>query len=142
MACPHVAGVTALIKKKHGDWTPAMIRSALITTAGTLDNTDREILDNGVTDRNGNIKAATPFATGAGHVRPQLAMDPGLVYDASARDYVDFLCALNYTPEARSSCACSCRTSSSARGRSPAAPPTSTTRPSSWSSTTAPPSAS
>jgi hypothetical protein len=101
MACPHVAGVTALIKKKHGDWTPAMIRSALITTAGTLDNTDREILDNGVTDRNGNIKAATPFATGAGHVRPQLAMDPGLVYDASARDYVDFLCALNYTGQLR-----------------------------------------
>ncbi|CAL5086048.1 unnamed protein product [Urochloa decumbens] len=99
MACPHVSGVAALIKKKHGDWSPAMIRSALITTAATLDNTDREILDNGVVDRDGNIKAATPFAAGAGHVRPQLAMDPGLVYDASPRDYVDFLCALNYTAE-------------------------------------------
>ncbi|CAN6225739.1 unnamed protein product [Urochloa humidicola] len=99
MATPHVAGIAALIKKKHGDWTPAMIRSALITTATTLDNTDREILDNGVVDRDGTIKAATPFAAGAGHVRPQLAMDPGLVYDASPRDYVDFLCALNYTTE-------------------------------------------
>ncbi|CAL5083577.1 unnamed protein product [Urochloa decumbens] len=99
MACPHVSGIAALIKKKHGDWSPAMIRSALITTAATLDNTDREILDNAVVGRDGNIKAATPFAAGAGHVRPQLAMDPGLVYDASARDYVDFLCALNYTAE-------------------------------------------
>ncbi|KAG2637944.1 hypothetical protein PVAP13_2NG555903 [Panicum virgatum] len=54
MSCPHVAGVAALIKKKHGDWTPAMIYGRGIT-------------------------AATPFAAGAGHVRPQLALDPGLV---------------------------------------------------------------
>ncbi|CAL5085972.1 unnamed protein product [Urochloa decumbens] len=100
MACPHVAGVAALIKKKHPSWTPAMIRSALITTAGTLDNTDREILDNAVLHVQGSrATVATPFAAGAGQVRPQLAMDPGLVYDAGARDYVDFLCALNYTTE-------------------------------------------
>nr|CAB3458369.1 unnamed protein product [Digitaria exilis] len=101
MATPHVAGVAALIKKKHSDWTPAMIRSALITTAATLDNTGRGILDNALVDPSDNAKvsAATPFAAGAGHVRPQLAMDPGLVYDAGARDFVDFLCALNYTTE-------------------------------------------
>ncbi|GJN11316.1 hypothetical protein PR202_ga29497 [Eleusine coracana subsp. coracana] len=97
MACPHVAGVAALIKKKHGEWTPAMIRSALITTAALLDNTDREILDNAVIEGQQDATAATPFAAGAGHIRPQLAMDPGLVYDAGTRDYVDFLCALNYT---------------------------------------------
>ncbi|KAF8664571.1 hypothetical protein HU200_054754 [Digitaria exilis] len=98
IACPDVAGVAALIKKKHPDWTPAMIRSALMTTAGTLDNTEREIIDNAVFEGRG-ITVATPFAAGAGHVHPQLAMNPGLVYDASARDYVDFLCALNYTTE-------------------------------------------
>ncbi|OEL12895.1 Subtilisin-like protease SBT1.8 [Dichanthelium oligosanthes] len=100
IACPQVAGVAALIKEKHGTWTPAMMRSKLMTTAGTLDNTDREIPDSAVVDRvRGGATAATPFATGAGPVRPQLALDPDLVYDASSREYIDFLCALNYTTE-------------------------------------------
>ncbi|KAL6657719.1 hypothetical protein ACP70R_005499 [Stipagrostis hirtigluma subsp. patula] len=100
MACPHVAGIAALIKKKYGGWTPAMIRSALMTTAGTLDNNDRDILDNGATDgRRDDVVVATPLVAGAGHVRPMLALDPGLVYDAGERDYVEFLCALNYTTE-------------------------------------------
>ncbi|KAF0902544.1 hypothetical protein E2562_018046 [Oryza meyeriana var. granulata] len=101
MACPHAAGVAALIKKRHGDWTPAMIRSAMMTTAATLDNTGRDITDQGVQLRvaNATFTSATPLATGAGHVRPQLAMDPGLVYNAGAKDYVDFLCSLNYTIE-------------------------------------------
>lgn len=34
---------------------------------------------------------------GSGHVHPEKAMDPGLVYDISAHDYVDFLCNSNYT---------------------------------------------
>lgn len=100
MATPHVAGIAALVKKKHPSWTPAMIRSALMTTAGTLDNRDRDILDNGATyGRHDSVRVATPLAAGAGHVRPLLALDPGLVYDAGARDYMDFLCALNYTTE-------------------------------------------
>ncbi|KAF0905869.1 hypothetical protein E2562_008901 [Oryza meyeriana var. granulata] len=101
MACPHAAGVAALIKKRHGDWTPAMIRSAMMTTAATLDNSGRDITDQGVQLRvaNATFTSATPLATGAGHVRPQLAMDPGLVYNAGAKDYVDFLCSLNYTVE-------------------------------------------
>ncbi|GJN11312.1 hypothetical protein PR202_ga29493 [Eleusine coracana subsp. coracana] len=73
-------------------WTPAMIHSALMTTARMLDNMERDILDDG-------FRVATPFAAGAGHVHPQLVMDPGLVYDIGARNYVDFLCALNYTAQ-------------------------------------------
>jgi len=39
---------------------------------------------------------AHPFNFGAGHVRPTRAMDPGLVYDMTTTDYLDFLCALGY----------------------------------------------
>ncbi|KAK3127517.1 hypothetical protein QOZ80_7AG0574470 [Eleusine coracana subsp. coracana] len=97
MATPHVAGIAALIKKKYPGWTPAMIRSALMTTAGTLDNRGHDILDNGAPRE--RIVAATPLVTGSGHVRPNLALDPGLIYDAGESDYIDFMCTLNYTAE-------------------------------------------
>ncbi|PUZ72654.1 hypothetical protein GQ55_2G411700 [Panicum hallii var. hallii] len=86
MAYPHVAGVAEQLKHKHRDWTPAV-------TAATLDSHGWGISDNSRTSSG----VATPMAAGAGHVRPQLALDPGLVYDAVEQDYVDFLCALKYT---------------------------------------------
>ena len=39
---------------------------------------------------------ATPNAYGAGHVRPNLAADPGLVYDLNITDYLNFLCGRRY----------------------------------------------
>lgn len=39
---------------------------------------------------------ATPFSYGSGHVQPVAAMDPGLVYDLTTEDYLNFLCALGY----------------------------------------------
>ncbi|KAI3521314.1 hypothetical protein L1887_10777 [Cichorium endivia] len=91
MACPHVSGLAALLKAAHPEWSPAAIKSALITTAYTLDNRGETMID----ESTGNSSTAMDF--GAGHVHPQKAMDPGLVYDISSYDYVDFLCNSNYT---------------------------------------------
>ena len=41
MASPHVAGVAALIKSKHQDWTPAQIRQAMVDTATHLGDSGR-----------------------------------------------------------------------------------------------------
>ena len=32
MSCPHVSGIVGLLKSIHPDWTPAAIRSAIMTT--------------------------------------------------------------------------------------------------------------
>ncbi|KAA8519247.1 hypothetical protein F0562_013503 [Nyssa sinensis] len=89
MSCPHVSGVVGLLKTLHPDWSPAAIRSAIMTSARTKDNTVSPML-------NGSLEKATPFSYGAGHVRPNRAMDPGLVYDLTVSDYLNFLCAIGY----------------------------------------------
>ncbi|XP_076922788.1 subtilisin-like protease SBT1.7 [Bidens hawaiensis] len=92
MSCPHVSGLAALLKAAHQDWSPAAIRSALMTTAYTAYKNGKIIEDLATG------KPSTPFDHGAGHVDPVSAVNPGLVYDLTADDYFDFLCALNYTP--------------------------------------------
>ncbi|XP_042495570.1 subtilisin-like protease SBT1.7 [Macadamia integrifolia] len=91
MSCPHVSGLAALLKAAKPDWSPAAIRSALMTTGYTTYKTGATIEDLSTG------KAATPFDFGAGHVDPVSALDPGLVYDLTVEDYLGFLCALNYT---------------------------------------------
>ena len=91
MSCPHISGVAALMKAAHPDWSPAAIKSALMTTAYTVDNTNSSLRD----AADGSL--ANAFAYGAGHVDPQKALSPGLVYDISTNDYAAFLCSLNYS---------------------------------------------
>jgi hypothetical protein len=79
MSSPHVAGLSALLKERHPDWTPMMIKSALMTTG-------YDVLDGP------NTNPSVIFSQGAGHVRPNLAADPGLVYNSGFNDWLAFLC--------------------------------------------------
>ncbi|GFP81841.1 subtilisin-like protease sdd1 [Phtheirospermum japonicum] len=90
MSTPHLSGVAALLKRAHPNWSPAAIKSAIMTTAGLVNAGRTAILDEKLTP-------ADVFATGAGHVNPSKATDPGLVYDMEPDDYIPFLCGLGYT---------------------------------------------
>lgn len=92
MSCPHVSGLAGLLKSVHGKWSAAAIKSALMTTAYTLDSKRAPMADLG-----SSSGLADPFAYGSGHVDPERASDPGLIYDISTEDYLKYLCSLNYT---------------------------------------------
>ena len=86
MSSPHVAGVFALLKQAHPEWSAAMAKSALMTTA------HQNVKDN---DR---VSNADPFDRGSGHIRPGgkwskgSITEPGLVYDAGFDQYLGFMC--------------------------------------------------
>jgi subtilisin family serine protease len=95
MSSPHVAGLFALLKQAHPDWSAAAARSALMTTAY------EHVLDN---DR---VSPADVFDTGSGHVDPGRVNDrgssfnPGMIYDAGLFEYAAFTCGVDagiFTP--------------------------------------------
>ncbi|XP_026429897.1 subtilisin-like protease SBT1.4 [Papaver somniferum] len=65
--------------------------SALMTTSYTLDRSGKN-LTNLATGLH-----STPFQHRAGHVSPNLALNPGLVYDIGTSGYDAFLCSIGYT---------------------------------------------
>ena len=82
MSAPHVAGVAALLRQAHPEWSPAAIKSALMTTARQ-----------NVQQQDGRTPA-NPFDFGSGHIAPNDANDPGLVYDISDDEYDAFACGI------------------------------------------------
>lgn len=90
MSCPHVSGIAALLRQAFPSWSPAAIKSAIMTTAYNVDNSGKNIGDLATG------KESTPFIHGAGHVDPNRALNPGLVYDTNVNDYVAFLCGIGY----------------------------------------------
>jgi hypothetical protein len=85
MSSPHVAGLALLLRQAHPGWSPAAIKSALMTTGYAT-------LDDGLAGaQNGKL----PWSQGAGHVDPNKAVNPGLVYDAGKADFVAYQCKVN-----------------------------------------------
>src|SRR5262249_15684911 len=75
MAAPHAAGVSALVKSAHPTWTPAQIKSALMTSSvQTVKKQD-------------GTTAADPFDMGAGSIRADRAVSPTLVFDENFTDF-------------------------------------------------------
>ena len=82
MSTPHVAGVAALIRQAHPTWSPAAVKSALMTTSRQ-----------DITASTG-LGDANPFDFGAGHIVANMAIDPGLVYEITDDEYDAFACGI------------------------------------------------
>lgn len=87
MSSPHSAGLGALLASANPDWSPAMIKSAMMTTAYTEDNSGNPI-------QTADGEDATPMNYGAGHANPADMFNPGLVYDADGIDWAQYGCGI------------------------------------------------
>ncbi|KAJ6417487.1 hypothetical protein OIU84_003249 [Salix udensis] len=95
MATPHVSGIVALLKAVHPDWSPAAIKSSIVTTAWRNNPSGFPLFAEGSPP-----KLADTFDYGGGIVNPNGAANPGLVYDMGKEDYINYLCAMNYNSTA------------------------------------------
>ncbi len=76
MSSPHAAGAAALVRAVRGDWTPAEVQSALMTTS----------LTSSIRKEDG-YKTADPFDRGAGRIDLTQATRAGLVLHETAPNY-------------------------------------------------------
>ncbi|XP_027354812.1 CO(2)-response secreted protease-like [Abrus precatorius] len=92
MACPHVSGLAGSVKSQNPTWSASAIKSAIMTSAIQNNN-----LKASLTTDSGSL--ATPYDYGAGEMTTSEPLQPGLVYETSTIDYLNFLCyiGLNIT---------------------------------------------
>ncbi|KAL1201806.1 Subtilisin-like protease SBT3.13 [Cardamine amara subsp. amara] len=91
MSTPVVSGIVALLKSLHPKWSPAAMRSALVTTAWRTSPSGKPLFAQG-----SNKKLADPFDYGGGLVNPEKAANPGLVYDMGIEGYINYMCSAGY----------------------------------------------
>ncbi|CAL1355520.1 unnamed protein product [Linum trigynum] len=82
-------GIAAVVKSHNPSFGPSEIKSAIMTTASQLNNDKSPI-----TTHSG--ATATPFDYGAGEMSPTAPLQPGLVYETTTVDYLNFLCYHGY----------------------------------------------
>ncbi|KAM3689475.1 hypothetical protein ACB098_09G050500 [Castanea mollissima] len=80
MACPHASAAAVYVKSFHPDWSPAAVKSALMTTATPMKSIDTD----------------AELGSGSGQINPTQAVNPGLIYDISMSSYISFLCNEGY----------------------------------------------
>ncbi|XP_027354813.1 CO(2)-response secreted protease-like [Abrus precatorius] len=85
MSCPHVAGIAGSIKSQNPTWSASAIRSAIMTSA-----TQSNSLNAPITTDSGSV--VTPYDYGSGQVTIYRPLQPGLVYETSTMDYLNYLC--------------------------------------------------
>ncbi|XP_022136960.1 subtilisin-like protease SBT3.5 isoform X2 [Momordica charantia] len=96
IATPHVSAIVALLKSLHPTWSPAAIKSAIVTTAwNTHSSSGVPILTEGSPWKRGD-----PFDYGGGIVNPNAAANPGLIYDMATADYISYFCSMGYNNSA------------------------------------------
>jgi hypothetical protein len=85
MSSPHIAGLGALLIQLHPNWSPMMVKSALLTSASVTDNKGEPISTDG-----GAVANALDY--GSGQVNINAAANPGLVYNSNSTDWLRWLC--------------------------------------------------
>jgi subtilisin family serine protease len=76
VSSPHSAGVAALVRAVHPDWTPGQVKSALMTSS--VQDTLKE---DGVTP-------ADPFERGASAIRANRAVNTKVTFDVAPLAYI------------------------------------------------------
>ncbi|KAJ8537640.1 hypothetical protein K7X08_014180 [Anisodus acutangulus] len=91
MACPHVAAAAAYVKSFRPDWSPAAIKSALMTTS-TIFYTSQTYTTKSMKIR----PVGAELASGSGQINPRKAINPGLIYDLDFDSYISYFCKEGY----------------------------------------------